>query len=138
VTQLVAPRPGLNVVSGVPPPVSRAKQFILENQAEDLSLGQVAKAVNTSVFYFCKMFKKATGLTSRELEVIQRDLHCNAVRITGRDLKRVTASAEDALKQGLEVWYSLYSGINPLRRRWPIQLKLRPWPKNYSTNIQTK
>jgi AraC-like DNA-binding protein len=27
-----------------------------------LSLGQVAKAVNTSTFYFCKMFKKATGL----------------------------------------------------------------------------
>jgi len=42
--------------------VTRAKQFIHENQTEDLSLGQVAKAVNTSIFYFCKMFKKATGL----------------------------------------------------------------------------
>ena len=45
-----------------PQAVTRAKQFILENQGEDLSLGQVAKAVNTSTFYFCKMFKKATGL----------------------------------------------------------------------------
>jgi AraC-like DNA-binding protein/ligand-binding sensor protein len=45
-----------------PPPITRAKQFIQENQAEDLSLGQVARAVNTSIFYFCKMFKKATGL----------------------------------------------------------------------------
>ena len=45
-----------------PPAITRAKQFILENQTEDLSLGQVAKAVNTSIFYFCKMFKKATGL----------------------------------------------------------------------------
>ena len=45
-----------------PPPVSRAKQFILENQTENLSLGRVAKSVNTSIFYFCKMFKKATGL----------------------------------------------------------------------------
>jgi AraC-like DNA-binding protein/ligand-binding sensor protein len=45
-----------------PPAITRAKQFIHENQAEDLSLGQVAKAVNTSIFYFCKMFKKATGL----------------------------------------------------------------------------
>jgi len=42
--------------------ITRAKQYIHENQAEDLSLGQVAKAVNTSIFYFCKMFKKATGL----------------------------------------------------------------------------
>jgi AraC-like DNA-binding protein/ligand-binding sensor protein len=45
-----------------PAPVTRAKQFILEHQAEDLSLGRVAKAVNASVFYFCKMFKKSTGL----------------------------------------------------------------------------
>jgi AraC-like DNA-binding protein len=30
------------------------------------SLGQVARAVNTSTFYFCKMFKKATGLNFTE------------------------------------------------------------------------
>jgi AraC-like DNA-binding protein len=45
-----------------PPTITRAKEYILEHQAEDISLGQVAKAVNTSTFYFCKMFKKATGL----------------------------------------------------------------------------
>jgi AraC-like DNA-binding protein/ligand-binding sensor protein len=44
------------------PVIKRAKEFIIENQAEDLSLGQVAKAVNTSTFHFCKMFRKATGL----------------------------------------------------------------------------
>lgn len=45
-----------------PPMITRAKEFIRENQSEDLSLEQVAKAVNTSTFYFCKMFKKATGI----------------------------------------------------------------------------
>ncbi|MBI3192578.1 MAG: helix-turn-helix domain-containing protein, partial [Pedosphaera parvula] len=45
-----------------PPLITKAKEFIHENQAEDLSLGQVAKAVNTSTFYFCKMFKKVTGI----------------------------------------------------------------------------
>ena len=45
-----------------PPVITRAKAYIQQNYAEDLSLGQVAKAVNTSVFYFCKMFKKATGI----------------------------------------------------------------------------
>jgi AraC-like DNA-binding protein/ligand-binding sensor protein len=45
-----------------PPVIAKAKQFIQEHQTEDLSLGQVAKAVNTSTFYFCKMFKKYTGL----------------------------------------------------------------------------
>ncbi len=45
------------------PMVSRAKLYITEHQHEELSLRQVAAAVNTSAFYFCKMFKQATGLT---------------------------------------------------------------------------
>jgi AraC-like DNA-binding protein len=45
-----------------PPVIRRAKEFIQEHQADDISLGQVAKAVNTSTFYFCKMFKKMTGI----------------------------------------------------------------------------
>jgi len=49
-----------------PPVITRAKQFILEHQTEHLSLGQVAMAVNTSTFYFCKLFKKATSLNFTE------------------------------------------------------------------------
>ncbi|MEY2430062.1 MAG: hypothetical protein QOJ40_2947 [Verrucomicrobiota bacterium] len=45
-----------------PPAITRAKQFIHAHQADDLSLADVAHAVNTSTFYFCKVFKKATGL----------------------------------------------------------------------------
>ena len=45
-----------------PPMITRAKQFIEEHHTEDLSLGIVARAVSTSTFYFCKMFKKATGI----------------------------------------------------------------------------
>lgn len=44
------------------PVITRAKEYIAENHEEDISLGQVAKAVNTSTFHFCKTFKKATGL----------------------------------------------------------------------------
>jgi len=45
-----------------PPVIRQARQFILQHQADELSLSKVAKAVNTSTFYFCKMFKRATGL----------------------------------------------------------------------------
>jgi AraC-like DNA-binding protein/ligand-binding sensor protein len=45
------------------PAVARARQFIAANLAEPLSLGQVARAVGMSAFYFCKVFKKTTGLT---------------------------------------------------------------------------
>src|SRR5437588_6757240 len=42
--------------------MSRATQFIEKQQAEPLSLGRVAHAANISRHYFCKMFKKATGM----------------------------------------------------------------------------
>jgi YesN/AraC family two-component response regulator len=45
------------------PMITRAKAYIAEHQHEEMSLRQVAGAVNTSAFYFCKMFKQATGLT---------------------------------------------------------------------------
>jgi hypothetical protein len=46
------------------------------------------------------------ALVRRELEIITADLHCTAVKIRGRDLGRVMAAAEDALRLGLEVWLS--------------------------------
>ncbi len=46
--------------------ITRAKAYINENQSEDLCLGMVAKAVNASSYYFCKMFKKATGINFTE------------------------------------------------------------------------
>jgi AraC-like DNA-binding protein len=45
-----------------PPLIARAKAYIFLHQSDDLSLGQVAKAVNASSFYFCKLFKKSTGI----------------------------------------------------------------------------
>jgi len=49
-----------------PPAIARAKAFINENYTEDLSLEQVAKSANMSSFYFCKMFKKFTGVNFTE------------------------------------------------------------------------
>jgi AraC-like DNA-binding protein/ligand-binding sensor protein len=45
-----------------PANMARARQFIEKHQAEPLSLGRVAQAANISRHYFCKMFKKATGM----------------------------------------------------------------------------
>jgi hypothetical protein len=75
----------------------------------------------------------------RELEIIKNDLHCNAVRICGRDIERLGSSAEDALEQGLEVWLSpemwdksqdetleyiarAAQRAEQLRQRWPGKL----------------
>jgi hypothetical protein len=42
----------------------------------------------------------------RELQIIRDDLHCNAVKICGRDIGRLTHAATIALDLGLEVWFS--------------------------------
>jgi len=45
-----------------PANMARTRQFIEKHQAEPLSLGRVAHEANISRHYFCKMFKKATGI----------------------------------------------------------------------------
>jgi AraC-like DNA-binding protein len=49
-----------------PPSISRAREFIDANHGEDLSLSAVARVAHMSTFYFCKQFKKATGLSFTE------------------------------------------------------------------------
>jgi AraC-like DNA-binding protein len=48
------------------PAIARARAIIAEKHATELSLTEMARAVNMSAFYFCKTFKKATGMTFTE------------------------------------------------------------------------
>jgi AraC-like DNA-binding protein/ligand-binding sensor protein len=45
------------------PMIRRSRAYIHANQADPIDLDKVANAMHVSTFYFCKMFKKATGLT---------------------------------------------------------------------------
>ncbi len=77
----------------------------------------------------------------RELQIIHDDLHCNAVKICGRDVDRLAVAAEEALRLGLEVWFSPELWDRPpaatvahlataareaerLRQRWPDRVVL--------------
>jgi hypothetical protein len=46
------------------------------------------------------------GTAERELQIARDDLHCNAVRLIGRDVDRLVQVAERGLALGLEVWLS--------------------------------
>jgi AraC-like DNA-binding protein len=48
------------------PTVARARAYISEHLSEEISLSLVARAAAMSAFYFCKVFKKETGLTFTE------------------------------------------------------------------------
>ena len=49
--------------AGESPAMMRARVYIAARHTDELTLGEVAKAVNMSAFYFCKIFKKTTGMT---------------------------------------------------------------------------
>ncbi|CAG7657133.1 hypothetical protein ACFQI7_34575 [Paenibacillus allorhizosphaerae] len=45
----------------------------------------------------------------REMEIIRRDLHCTAVRVTGGEPDRLEIAAQAAAAAGLEVWFSPFT-----------------------------
>lgn len=46
-----------------PPVVRKAREYVGKHKTEPLSLAAVASAAGASVFHFCKVFHKSTGLT---------------------------------------------------------------------------
>jgi AraC-like DNA-binding protein len=46
-----------------PPAVASAKRFVQEHAEEPISLSQVVSHVGVSRFHFCRLFKRATGMT---------------------------------------------------------------------------
>jgi AraC-like DNA-binding protein/ligand-binding sensor protein len=71
-----------------PPVVKRARAFVAEHLDEPLSLSRVAKATHMSPFYFCKIFRKSTGVTLTEyvarqrVEQVKQDLLNPHVRVS--------------------------------------------------------
>lgn len=49
-----------------PKAVASAKRYVQEHAEEPIALAQVVQHVRVSRFYFCKLFKKATGMTLTE------------------------------------------------------------------------
>ena len=56
----------LQAANAEPPIIHRAKEFIENHKSDPISLSEVARALNVSTFYFCKLFKKATGINFTE------------------------------------------------------------------------
>jgi AraC-like DNA-binding protein len=82
-----------------PEAVRNAKTFIHQHLAEQMSLESVAAAVNVSPFHFCKLFKKATGLTFTDF--VNRARVEKAKRMLMRPSARITEIAYDVGFQSL-------------------------------------
>lgn len=100
-----------------PPAVARAKQFIAQNQDNAICLATVAKAVNTSTFYFCKLFKRATGLTFTDYLARVRIEKAKALLLDRR--RRVSEVAYEVGFQSLTHFNRVFrkiTGQSPFRR----------------------
>ena len=56
----------LEAAAGEPATITAAKKIIKAGSGHEISLGQVARAVNVSAGYFSELFHKATGITFTE------------------------------------------------------------------------
>lgn len=100
------------------PVITRARTFISEHQGQDLSLAQVAQSVNMSSFYFCKTFKKATGITFTDYLARIRIEKVKNLLLNPH--KRVSEAAYEAGFQSLSQFNRVFrkiAGESPTRYR---------------------
>jgi len=82
-----------------PEPVRHAKAYIMQHLAEPMSLETVAREVSVSPFHFCKVFKRATGMTFTDF--VNRARVEKAKRMLMRPEARITEVAYDVGFQSL-------------------------------------
>ena len=82
-----------------PETVRNAKAFIMSHLTESMSLECVARSVSVSPFHFCKLFKRATGLTFTDF--VNRARVEKAKRMLMRPEARITEVAYDVGFQSL-------------------------------------
>jgi YesN/AraC family two-component response regulator len=113
------------------PVITRARSFINDHQSEDLSLGQVAQAVNMSAFYFCKSVRKATGLTFTDYVARVRVEKVKNLLLNPN--KRVSEAAYEAGFQSLSQFNRVFhriTGQSPSVYRDQLHAPLRTGHRN--------
>jgi AraC-type DNA-binding domain-containing proteins len=112
---------------GEAPPIARARALIASRHGEDLSLDEIAKAVNMSAFYFCKTFKKATGMTFTNYLARVRVEKVKNLLINPH--KRVSEAAFEAGFQSLSQFNRVFrriAGQSPKAYRESLNKRLSP------------
>ncbi len=115
------------------PQVSRAKEFITANLAEDLGLADCARASHMSTFYFCKMFKRATGLTFTDYVARLRTEKAKSLLLDTH--ARVSEVAFEVGFQSLSQFNRVFrriTGQSPTDYRQQLASSLHPTPSQAS------
>jgi AraC-like DNA-binding protein len=112
---------------GEAPPIARARALIAARHGEDIGLDEVAKSVNMSAFYFCKTFKKATGMTFTNYLARIRVERVKNLLLNPH--KRVSEAAFEAGFQSLSQFNRVFrriAGESPKAYRESLERRLAP------------
>jgi len=91
------------------PAVTRARDYIAAHLSDDLTLAEVSRAVGMSSFYFCKNFKKGTGLTFTEY--LSRMRIESVKQLLLNPYKRISEAAYEAGFQSLSQFNRVFHRI---------------------------
>jgi AraC-like DNA-binding protein/ligand-binding sensor protein len=109
-----------------PPTITKARQYIAANLQEPLALDTVANHVGVSSYYFCKIFKQATGMTLTEY-VNRLRVEKAKHRLHNPD-NRITEIAYDVGFQSISQFnrcFTKYAGTSPSRFRDSERVRTR-------------
>lgn len=98
--------------------VEKAKQFIANHLAEDLTLSEVAKVVNLSAQYFCNQFRQCTGMTF--VDYVSRIRVEKARQLLGRPDLRISEIGFQAGFQSISQFnrvFRRHTGTSPTEYR---------------------
>jgi AraC-like DNA-binding protein/ligand-binding sensor protein len=112
--------------------VLKAREYITKNKRQSLSLTKVASASGASVFHFCKVFKKTTGLTFTDY-VARVRLEDAKAELLNPD-RRISEIAYEVGFQSLTQFNRVFKrvfGLSPTEFRahlhsWPSGGTIRP------------
>jgi AraC-like DNA-binding protein len=91
------------------PAIATARAFIEAHHADELALTDVARAANMSEFYFCKVFKRETGLTF--IDYLSRVRVETLKQLLLNPHKRVSEAAYEAGFQSLSQFNRVFRRI---------------------------
>ncbi len=117
----------IEAANAEPPVVMSAKQYINANLEERITLDEVAAHVCVSPYYFCKIFKQATGMTLTEF--VNRRRIERAKRKLLVPHARVTEVAYDVGYQSLSQFnrsFLKYVGMSPTQFRERSAMEVTP------------
>ncbi len=95
------------------PSVKKAKEYLIDNCRQDVTLDQISSIVNVSKYHFIRIFKEETGLTPHKFLIQSRLRNLRKELLRGKDLAEVAYKYRFADQAHMSRCFRDVYGISP-------------------------